>query len=549
MTNHDRILIYVRGRFELQGPPPVVVTGDDLMDLGDIGIQYNNPGAAAANSTAFASYLLERADKPLSLRVSGPQSTNPARNNKREPDAVYFEQTLAPIIGGAGQPSSFALYGEGARIINTSIAGNQPIMSLTRTTGTTPQIWVSNLVFDSDGVGIDCITPGSTTFLPGVSVTYRGRGVISQDDFSDLTTAGYALRVRDADGLFVDGFFGTGPGHGVLVERWNAGRFQGNCRECGGIGLKGQNMASVVMDGRFESNTGYGLYIRRCGMNEYSGGAKVAQDNGPAAWQLWLENNNGRGSQHAQTSGGYQYTQAKVESSGGLIIAGHTGWASNMWRITEGSRNNLRLAESMRISQSAAPNFELVTNNTVSANVSLPADNFGTAAITNWDSVWTNASFRPTAVKIGTPGTDERIRLTWPASCFENTANPTSAYWRPFGALPLSSPGTFMYEVEYSDITGSGPAWCESREAAIDRQSPRIGSFHIAPVNGGQAYAPIWNTARRKLMGRIVISDARSDISPGFDAWFPGMEQKTGGAGQPSSIVYDIHQWRFWKIA
>ena len=533
-------------------PPPVGPEGDDRMDLADIGIIYNDPSRGAANSAAFSAYMTERSGKAVSLRASGPQSTDPQRNSKREPGIAYFDSSIVVTIGGTGNPSSFALYSEGGTIQNNVITGNTPIMSITRQAGTTPLIVVGGegLKFISTGAGLEFITPGSTTFCTNCTVEYSGTGVFNFDDWSDLLTATYGMRVKDADGLFVDGFFcGVGSGHGVLVDRWNAGGFQGNVREAAGSGFKAQNVASITMDGRFESNKGFGLHLRDSGINKYEGGTTTAQDGSPYAWQVWCENNNGRDSTHAATSGGYQYTQAKVENCASGIIAGHTGWGSNMWRIDEGSRNNMKLVEALRIEQSKTPNFQLVTNNTVDTNITLPAAGLGNAAITNWDAVWTNALFRPDAVKIGTAGTDERIRVTWPAGSFDNTASPTTGYWRPWGATPLTSPGTFIWEVEYSDVTGAGPQWCEARETATQRQSPRLGAFHIAPGFWGWAYSPIWNNERRKLQGKIFIGDARSDISPAFDAWFPGMELLNGGANQPSDIVYDIWQWKMWKIA
>ena len=113
------------------------------------------------------------------------------------------------------------------------------------------------------------------------------------------------------------------------------------------------------------------------------------------------------------------------------------------------------------------------------------------------------------------------------------------------GIRLIFAPGV---RVEYNDVTNAGPLWCKSREDATERQTPRLGTFHVAPVAGGQVFAPSWNSKRRKLLGRIHISEARSDVSPGMDAYFAGMEFKTGGAAQVSSIVYDIHQWRMWRI-
>jgi hypothetical protein len=199
-------------------------------------------------------------------------------------------------------------------------------------------------------------------------------------------------------------------------------------------------------------------------------------------------------------------------------------------------------------SPDTAPDLQLVVNNTVDSGITLPPAGFGDASITNWDVAWTNASYRPTATLVGTSGVNERVRVTWPAGSFNNLASAVTAYWRPWGAAPLSAPGAFYFEAEVEDVDGNIAAYCAAREAAGNRQTSICGVFVVEATGSAITAFSLWDQFRRKLSGEVTISDSRSDISPGFNAWTPGMGDAEGNAPQSAIHTMDIHQLRFWKF-
>lgn len=524
---------------------------DTKLDLGNIGIVYNDSSTATAvaNTANFEAYISSLADESLEIDATGPQ--NPLRDNKREPGHCYFDLSGGPvqiIVGGAGKLQNFLM--RGFCIIHgiNAASATTPVFEVTRTPGTKPEITFKDLRFESDGSGIEFKTPGATTRAENIHVNYTGSGTLDFEGWSDLDTAPFGMKVTDADGLFVTRFAcSSGNGHGVIVKRWNAGRFEGNIREQAGVGMKGQQIAMSRFNLRSESNTGYALLVRNCGSDRYTG-SPLTPGGSTNKWIAWFEANNGRNTIY--NSSGYSFSQFKMENCARVELQGHTGWRNNQARLDAMSRQRNLHIEEQYTPVSGTPVHELVTNNTVDINIDLPPAGFGNLSITNWDVVWTNASFRPTVALFGTPGTDERIRVTWPADSFNNTATTSNVgYWRPWGGFsPQNSPGAFYFEAEVEDVDGNIASYCASREAASNRQTSIVSGFVIEPVSGGLMTFPLWDTNRRKFSGQTLVDDTRSDISPAFNAWIPNMQDQQGNAPQNTVHTMDIWQLRMWKL-
>jgi hypothetical protein len=265
-------------------------------------------------------------------------------------------------------------------------------------------------------------------------------------------------------------------------------------------------------------------------------------------WHAWFEANNARSTSYNRS--GYSFSQFKFDNVARVQLTGHTGWRQNQARLNRFDRVRNELIEERNTTVSTTVGLELVTAYEVTADVALPD---GTNS--NWSTVWTNASYRPTAqvVGSGTENDPERIRITWPADCFNNVDSAVTAYWRPFNAAALVSPASFYYTADVVDVDGNLSAYCIAREAAsAERQRPFCGAFAIAPVAGAITAFPLWDQNRRIFSGSIDIDDTRTDIQPEFQAWFSGMDDdEAGGAnsvGQTTQHIMDIYNLRLYRI-
>lgn len=536
------------------GPPepiPVLADEDSMLDAGDIGVIYDDPSKAVANRSFLAAYFSARAGKSVHLRFGGP--ANAGYNNKREPSDAYFDLSSGPIaitVGGAGV-RDLVLEGLSTLHGSSPVSGITPLFQITRAAGTTPNITVRDLqVNNPSGSGLSFISPGATTRCENCHVTYGGTGSLDHDGFSDLDTASYALKVDEADGLFVTGFScSSGGGHGVIVKRWHAGFFQGNVRVCDGVAFKGQKIAGTQLDLRAESNKGFGILCRDVGANRYSGGSLVASDGSPNDWKVHLEANNGRGTPHGNA--GYRFSQFKMENCSRIRLFGHSGWRQNAARVDTMSRVRCEFVEPFQTELSQTAALALTASGNVSNDITLPQDAFGNSAITNWDVVWSDPSFRPVVSVVGTPGVDERIRIVWPEESFNNVDSEVSAYWRPWGgnaSLLLDSPGAFRYEIQVKDVDGGASAYSLNREAASNRQMPFVMLAQIAPVSGATNGFPLLDQAKRWISGDVQIDDARGDIGPAIIAWTPGMGDEEGNAGQMDQHVIDVWALNCYKL-
>lgn len=540
-------------------PTPTTEAEEDILDFADIGGTYDNQALALANRNALISYLAQRAtsNKDVCLRFSGPINTS--LNDKREPGTAYIDLASGPIsitVGGSANVANLLFFGFGTIVGVNAASAITPIFLITRTAGTTPDITLRDLRFsNNDGSGLSLLQPGATTRLENIHIEYGGSGTLSQDDWDDLDTAGYGLKVDEADGLWVSGFgCSSGGGNGVIAKRWHAGRFEGNIRVQNGAGFKGQQISVGDVKLRAESNVGFGLMLRNCGSDRYASGSNLIGSS-TNKWQVWLEANNGRSTPY--TTSGYAFSQMMLENVARMEIQGHTGWRNNQARLDGISRQRNKLIEEQYTSVSADPVLELVTSGTVDGDITLPADGLGNASVTNWGTVWTDVSYRPTATLVGTAGVDQRVRITWPAGSYNNTVGTsTTAYWRPWGGNALtrqSSPAAFYFEAEVEDVDGNIATYCAARESANNRQTAIVGGFVIEPISGGLLTFPLWDTLSRKFSGQTTVDDTRSDISPGFNAWIPGMQDREDGTGnsvpQTAQHVMDIHQLRLWRFA
>lgn len=538
-------------------PPPELTDEDDMLDFGDIGGIYNDSTKAVANTAAFNAYVSSRASTglPVAIRFTGP--VNVAYANKREPSDVYFDMNSGPLtlnVGGSGKISALFLHGVNSTLrgLNPTV-GITPLFKITRTAGQYPSIMLRDVRIVSAGSGIQFVTPGALTRCENCHVEYTGTGAIDFDGWTDLDTASFALKVEDADGMFVDGFgCSLGGGHGVIVKRWHAGRYSGRVRVCNGSGFKGQQLAELRGDTIWcESNKGYGLHVRDSGSERYEAGGHVFSGSANNTWRSWFEGNNGRSTPYI--SSGYSFSQFKFENCARVELSGHSGWRNNMARLDTMSRFRNMLVEQQRTDlvtcSDSPPDLQLVTNGTVTGAIDLPVTGSSSAAVTNWHTVWTNPAFRPTAAIFGTPSVNERIRVTWPAGSFNNTSVLTTAYWNPWGlSTPLTSPGAFYYEAEIQSVDSNIPNYCIAREAASNRQTPIVGIFLIQNTGSAITAFTLWDTHRRRLGGEVQVNATLSNMTPGFNAFTSGMQDQQGNAAQTTVHTMDIWQWRFWKL-
>lgn len=532
-----------------------LIEEDDVLDFADIGGVYDSLAAAVANSAALRTYIASRVNDSVALKFGGPRDYG----TKRQPGVAYLDLSAGEIaigVGGAGNLTSLVLEGS-SKVQGVNAATDiTPIFKITRGTGSTPIVVLRDLTLQSDGSVLKLVYGGSGFSLENLKIEdFSGTGTMTQDDFNDVddATAAYGLWIDDADGCHVQNLqIAGGSGHGVVVDRLHCGELQARVRNVGGIAFKLGRCNNCRMNLWAEGAYGYALYAKDCGMERYVYPNMVVEMGGPNDWLAWFENNNGRGTTH--TTAGYSFSQFKLESCARVQLRGHTGWRVNMCRLERFSRVRNVLEEELRTDVSDAPNLELVTGNTVDPSITLPAPGYGYPSITNWAVVWPNAAYRPTALKVGTPGVDERIRITWPAGCFDNAVGDDSAYWRPYGSSALISPGLFYYEVQVQDMTGAIATYCAMRESKAVRQGPYIADFHIAPVAGGLAGFALWDQKTRQFSGSVDIDSVRDDISPTFVAWMDGMQNAESGdedntAPQDIELQMDILQWRMWKIA
>ena len=526
-----------------------LIEEDDVLDFGDIGGVYDSQAAGTANVSALNTYLATRTDDSVALKFGGPRDYN----TKRQPGDVYFELsggTIAIDLGGAGKLIDLQFFGPSKIYGVNAATATTPIFTVTRTVGTMPQILFSGLVFESDGSGLKFVNGGSGLVLQDVRIDdFTGSTSLDQDSFDDVDndTCSYGIRIEEADGIRLQNVqIPNGSGHGIIATRLHASDIQARVQAVAGIAFKFEQMNGCRGDIWAESNEGFGLYLKDSGVDRFVDNDNVAENGAPNDLTCWFEANNKRGT--AYTSSGYSFSQFKIESSARITLAGHSGWRANMATLDRFSRLRNILTEEKRTDVSATADLELVTSNTVSADVVLAADGVGQSAITNFDTIWTNASYRPVTTKVGTPGVDERIRVTWPVDCFDSTDVQDSAYWSPFGLEALDSPGSFYYEVEVQDVDGEIASYCNFRDGEASRQRSFVGGFQINPVSGAIAAFPLWDTNIRKFSGSMVVDDTRSDIVPSFVAWMSGMEDDAGTAPQNSQHVMDILQWRMWKM-
>jgi hypothetical protein len=522
---------------------------DDVLDFGDIGGVYDSSAAASENTDALVAYLSTRANEAVALKFRGPKTYNA----KREPAPVYLDLSSGSIditVGGAGNITNLVFEGPSKIYGVNADAATTPLFEITRTAGQMPVIVLKNMVFESDGSVLKIINGGSGISLENIKIDdFTGSGVIDHDDWTDIDaeTFSYGLYIDNADGVRISSLqIENGSGHGVVASRLHAGDVQGRIRQCDGAGWKLQQCNATRGLFWSESNKGFGVHVRDTGNDRYASGASVASYGAPNDWQMWLEGNNGRGTPY--TSSGYTFSQMKLDNCSRIRATGYLGWRHNHVRLGRFDRVRNVLLEEVRTDVSADPDIELVTGNTVSGDLVLPADGFGDANITNWDTVWTDAADRPSAAKVGVAGVDERIRVTWPAGCFDATDVQVTAYWRPFYDIALVSPATFYFEAEVEDVTGDLSSYCVAREAASNRQLPICGVFEIAPIAGALTGFSLWDTQTRQFSGSIDVDDVRADISPCFNAWTSGMQDQEGNASQSAEHQLDIHQWRLWRI-
>jgi len=517
---------------------------DDVLDFADIGGVYDSSAAAVANTAALNTYIATRPDKAIALKFAGPTTYN---DTKREPGDAYLDLSggaISVTVGAAGNPTHLIFTGPSQiRGVNAA-AATTPIFEITRGAGSMPEIVLRDMVLRSDGSVIKIINGGSGLTLDNVKIEdFTGVGTIDFENWTeiDAETFSYGIWIDNGDGARLDAVqIKQGSGHGIVTTRLNAGRINARLQHLEGAGFKLDQCNSTAGYLWAEHCEGYGLHVRDTGINRYAG-SKIANDGSATEWQTWLEGNNGRSTPYNAL--GYSFSQAKFDNVARVRLTGHSGWRSNLIRLGRFDRVRNEFVEQRHTSVSETVDLELVANNTVSANFEAPD-----ASNSNWTTVWTNASYRPSVTTVGTGGVDERIRITWPAGCFNNYASAVTAYWRMFSANALASPATFYFEAEVSDVDGAIAAYCIARENASNRQTPVCSGFSIDPVAGAPTNFALWDTNHRKFSGEIDIDDTRSDINPGINVWFPGMHDQEGNAAQDSIHVMDIHQFRLYRI-
>ena len=534
---------------------------DDVLDFGDIGGVYDSQAAAVANRAALVAYLATRVNEPVELGFRGPVDY---LDSKRQPSNVYLDLSAGAIaitVGGAGNVSHLTFFG-GSKIfgVNAATPGT-PIFQITRGLGQMPRVVIRGLAFESDGSVIKFVYGGSGVVLEDVKIDdFTGAGAIDHEDWTDVDaeTCSYGLWLEDADGARIQNLqIKQGSGHGVVATRLHAGDLQARIQLCEGAGFKLQQFNGNRAYLWAESCKGYGLLARDCGTDRRSGGVKVANDGGPSEWTAWFEANNGRGTSHGAS--GYRFSQLKLANCTRIKMSGHSGWRDNQARLDRISRLRNEFVEDYYLDPSVDPDLYLVGAAGAGdeylvnvANITLPVDGFGNTSCTNWDTVWTDPDDRPTAVVVGagTSSDPERIRITWPTGCFDATSGSATAYWRPFWAVALSSPGSYFFTAQVKAVGSPAGDYCASREAAgvANRQLNSLGSFSIAPVSGAITGLTLWDTHSRWLSGSFTVDDIRSDISPQFAAWDNGMQDLDGDASQDTEIIVDIYQLRLYKF-
>jgi hypothetical protein len=423
--------------------------------------------------------------------------------------------------------------GQGATVTVRGLQPNEPALLIERKPGHYPRIIVRDLTIDSDGSGIRLVRPGASTRLENVHVKATGRSLLDLDGWSDLDTAGYALKVEEADGLFVSGFSAVGcGGHGVIAKRWHAGSYQGRVRECLGTGFKGQLLQGLNARFWCESNEGWGVDVRRCTLEHFGQTERIRSGAG-SRWDCWLEANNGRGTPH--TRSGHTFPQFRLDGCA-VDLAGHSGWSVNAGMVDSASRQLSVLDHGP-----AAPNRD------ADIGLSDPASTPGEPTADNWGTVWPDKAFRPTVSRRA-----DALRITWPAYSFNRTRNASDiAWWRPWPDSHLKTPGTFYYRVTVQAATEIVPNYCHRRLAAADRQTPIVGVFVLQPVGAAIHAFALWDMEPVTLTG-VARIDWPTDrqVSIGFNAWTPGMQNKSGdpAADQSEPMAIDILEMELWKL-
>jgi len=534
---------------------------DDVLDFGDIGGVYDSQAAAVANRAALIAYLATRVNEPVELGFRGPVDY---LDSKRQPANVYLDLSAGAIaitVGGAGNMSHLTFFG-GSKIFGVNAATPAtPIFQITRGSGQMPRVVIRGLAFESDGSVIKFVYGGSGVVLEDVKIDdFTGAGSIDHEDWTDVEaeTCSYGVWLEDADGARIQNLqIKQGSGHGIVATRLHAGDVDARIQLCEGAGFKLQQFNGNRAHLWAESCNGYGLLARDCGGDRRSGGVKVANDGAPNDWRAWFEANNGRGTSHGAS--GYRFSQFKLANCTRIKMAGHSGWRDNQARLDRISRLRNEFVEDYYLDPSVDPDLYLVGAAGAGdeylvnvANITLPPAGFGNASCTNWDTVWTDPGDRPTATIVGsgTASDPERIRITWPGGCFDATSGTDTAYWRPFWAVALSSPGSYFFTAQIKATTSVAGTYCASRESlsVANRQTNSLGSFSIAPVSGAITGLTLWDTHSRWLSGSFTVDDIRSDISPQFAAWDNGMQDLDGDASQDTEIIVDIYQLRLYKF-
>jgi hypothetical protein len=92
------------------------------------------------------------------------------------------------------------------------------------------------------------------------------------------------------------------------------------------------------------------------------------------------------------------------------------------------------------------------------------------------------------------------------------------------------------------------PNYCIAREAASNRQTPIVGVFVVNNTGSAIVAFPLWDTYRRRFSGGVTVNASLSNMTPGFNAFTPGMQDQQGNAPQSTIHTMDLWQLRFWKL-
>lgn len=531
-----RYHLYAAGIFD--GAPTLEEREDDMLDFEDLGGVYNDSSAGVMSANVAAVNAFLAAEPRPALRFGGPRRLQ--YSSARVPGTAHFNASIVVpgqkpvIIDGGNSVLQFA-----------TITGVTPAVDL-GTGGAGTERTLKDFRLQSNGSGIRCDAPGRGTRLQNIRIypTCAGGVVLDYDEWTDRNTAGYGLQILDGveswtpDGITIDGvqIFDSG-GHGFFIcDQLNAGFIRGRAHNCAGSGFKAENISGVTGDLVLEHNYAWGYHIRVAGLGRYSGGMSGSDTDRPNDIKTWEEANNWRGS--AWKVGGHAIRQNRVRQSGAVRFSGFDGWASNKIDTDEGSRMSCVWEASRHVSQCVYSKRVQITDNThvlPSESSSLGSNNFAV--------VWSNAALRPVVEHIG----DEFV-ITYPAGCFAG-ASGAAAYWRPWGTSSLftSQAGDVcIYEVEISGDANL-VAWCVGREEGGQaRQISNPCEFHIAPVSGGKVWPGLYNTRRRKLMGRVALGEVRTDVTPAIVLWADGYQDRTGSFPQSQALELTIHSWKFY---